>query len=181
LTRKRQAAKLGGVRTSSYLFTIFCSFWSSFEGLEFCQAWEVILYGLEAINAANGWAMAIYGVLIVMIGLFVLSTVIAQFPKGVALLEKHRKKRMQSKAQLESEQMADKVKPEAPRHILSDIEEIANLYGPVVKLLGDSFELRDLYKASEESDLPHPHLSIRTLREAGILVPTEEGGYGWNR
>ena len=58
---------------------------------------EVSLYGLEAISAANGWAMALFGILIVLTGLWVLSTVIAQFPKGVAWLEKHGEERKQKK------------------------------------------------------------------------------------
>jgi hypothetical protein len=41
------------------------------------------LYGIEAIEAANGWAMAIAGALIVMAGLAILSLVISQLHKLV--------------------------------------------------------------------------------------------------
>ncbi len=46
------------------------------------------MYGLEAINAYNGWAMAITGPLIVMGGLSILSIIISQLHKVVALFDK---------------------------------------------------------------------------------------------
>jgi len=46
------------------------------------------LYGLEAINANNGWAMAIIGPLIVMSGLTILSIIISQLHKLAAILDK---------------------------------------------------------------------------------------------
>jgi len=46
------------------------------------------LYGLEAISAQNGWAMAVAGALIVISGLTVLSLVISQLHKIAAFLEK---------------------------------------------------------------------------------------------
>ena len=55
------------------------------------------MYGLEAISAQNGWAMAIAGALIVMAGLTVLSFVISQLHKIAALLEKGVEKRSEKK------------------------------------------------------------------------------------
>ena len=50
------------------------------------------LYGFDAISAHNGWAMALAGALIVLSGLAVLSFVISQLHKVVALLEKRDEK-----------------------------------------------------------------------------------------
>ena len=135
------------------------------------------MYGLEAISAANGWAMAVYGVMIVMTGLAVLATIISLFPKAVALIEKKREQRHQKKAP----KGADASEPKEPRHNLDDIDQIASLYDPVVKQLGEAFELRDLYAACIEKNFPHPYLTIRALRESGVLVPRDDGGYGWSR
>jgi len=49
------------------------------------------LYGLEAISANNGWAMAITGPLIVMSGLTILSIIISQLHKIVAMFDKKSK------------------------------------------------------------------------------------------
>lgn len=44
------------------------------------------MYGLEAINAHNGWSMAVVGPLIVMSGLTILAIIISQLHKLVALM-----------------------------------------------------------------------------------------------
>ena len=49
------------------------------------------MYGIQAINAHNGWAMALAGALIVMSGLSVLSFIISQLHKVLALLENRKK------------------------------------------------------------------------------------------
>ncbi|WP_300459313.1 OadG family protein [Desulfobacula sp.] len=46
------------------------------------------MYGLEAINAYNGWAMAITGPLIVISGLAILSIIISQLHKIIAIFDK---------------------------------------------------------------------------------------------
>ena len=139
------------------------------------------MYGLEAINAANGWAMAIFGILIVMTGLSVLSTVIAQFPKIIALMERHGENREQKKKLLKAARVEEKPTVTSSEHSLTNIEQTASLYDPVVEDLGESFKLRDLYEACKENDFPHPHLTIATLRAAKILVPKGGGVFGWNR
>ena len=49
------------------------------------------MYGIQAINAHNGWSMAIAGALIVMSGLSILSLIISQLHKGLALMENRHK------------------------------------------------------------------------------------------
>ena len=44
-----------------------------------------VLYGLEAINAHNGWAISVVGVTIVFTGLVSLSVLISQLHKLVSL------------------------------------------------------------------------------------------------
>ena len=47
------------------------------------------MYGIEAISAANGWAMACVGALIVFLGLSMLSFAIAQIHKLMPFFECH--------------------------------------------------------------------------------------------
>jgi Na+-transporting methylmalonyl-CoA/oxaloacetate decarboxylase gamma subunit len=131
------------------------------------------LYGLQAISAQNGWAMAVTGALIVMTGLSVLSLAISQLYKLVALFEKKEKK---------AEKASDK-KPEnqiKPLDFpLADLRLAADQYKPLTSKLGESFELGVLFKLFQECNLPHPHLTIRSFRESGILVPIGEGRFSW--
>ena len=131
------------------------------------------MYGIEAINHYNGWAMALAGALIVMSGLSVLTFIISQLHKVVALIEKRGQKAQQQEA------------PEAiPVDIVAqrsplDIEALTTYYLPLADELGSSFELSRFYALARENDLPHVHLTIRSLRDAGVLVPVGDGVFKW--
>ncbi len=131
------------------------------------------MYGLEAIAKANGWLMAITGASIVMTGLIVLSFVISQLPKLVAYMEK----RKEEKELLKMRRIMEAKKSD--RSSL-DIEELVSSYKPMVEELGESFELGELHSLCQDNNMPHAHLSIRSLREAGMLIPQGEGIFTWN-
>jgi len=133
------------------------------------------LNGFEAINQANGWSIAFLGAGIVFSGLVVLSTAISQLKKIIAFLE--------------SKLMNGNVIPPSTRPKLSkkiirlpavwpnDIREAAKLYTPLFEQLGSSFQLADLYRLSGEHNYPHPHLTIKHMREAEIIIPTGDGSF----
>lgn len=133
-----------------------------------------MVFSFANISANNGWAMALAGALIVMTGLTVLSFVISQLHKLVELIEK----RGQSKTPTIT-------KPESPVEKVPesngppDIHTTAELYRAAAKELGKEFQLNKLYEIAAREQLPHPHLSIRGLREAGILVPVGDGAFTW--
>jgi hypothetical protein len=132
------------------------------------------MYGLEAIKAYNGWAMAFAGTCIVLSGLAVLSFIISQFPKFVGLFEK-------------KEKVAPVLHPEPePTPVLNiasespvDLENAADLYGPLIKTLGEEFRMEDLHALFREQNLPHPHITIRNFWNAGLLRQTETGAFLW--
>lgn len=133
------------------------------------------MYGLEAISAQNGWSMAVAGALIVMSGLAVLSLVISQLHKIAAFLEKGVEKRSETK-------QAAKTAPKETVVLKSpafDIDEAQARLKPLVAELGESFELTNLYELAERGELPHVHLSIRSLRESGVIVPAGDGRFVW--
>lgn len=133
------------------------------------------MYGLEAISAQNGWAMAIVGALIVMAGLAVLSLVISQLHKIAAFLEKRVEKRSEKK-QAVIITPKEAVVPKPPAF---DIDEAQARLKPLVAELGESFELTNLYELANSGELPHVHLSIRSLRESGVIVPAGDGRFVW--
>lgn len=133
------------------------------------------MYGLEAITAQNGWAMAVAGSLIVMAGLTVLSFVISQLHKIAALLEKGAEKRSEKK-------QAAKFAPQeavAPKPPGFDRDEAKAGLKPLAAELGEPFELANLYELANSGELPHVHLSIRSLRESGVIVSAGEGRFVW--
>ena len=136
------------------------------------------MYGIQAITANNGWAMAIIGATIVFCGLAFLATVIYQFPKLFLFLDWLHGKRIKRKQQ-------KKVPPpslgDAPHFVSSHIEEVARLYKPLIEQLPAQFSLANVYALSTEYDYPHPYISVSQLRNANILVPTGENDlFQWN-
>lgn len=129
--------------------------------------------GLDAISAQNGWAMAGIGALIVMIGLAILSFTISQLHKIIAIIERRPKDPVRN----DETPQADLA--EAETDLLNDIHSAARIYRPLTAELGDHFELSMLYQILIREDLPHPHLTVRSLREGGFLVPMGEGLYCW--
>jgi len=136
------------------------------------------LYGLEAINAQNGWSMALVGITIVFTGLVALSFAISQLKKLIELWENRDK--LTGKNGMVNENVGTEG-IELPDHWPEDIHEAAGLYEPLFKKLGDPFPLADLYKLSEENNYPHPHLTIKRLRDAQILIQVGDGNFTRNQ
>jgi len=132
------------------------------------------LYGLEAISAYNGWAMAITGPLIVMSGLIILSIIISQLHKLVAIFDKKAKQSTEPVVKSKDEISVPKILP-------NDISETAKIYQMLIDKLEQPFELSDLYQVAEQNNFPHPILTVSRLRGAGILISEGEGLFIWNR
>jgi len=131
------------------------------------------LTGLQAITAQNGWAMAITGALIVMAGLAAQSFIISQLHRIITLFERRPKDSAQRMASPATGLAA------AEADLLNDVAAAARIYQPLTAELGDQFELSMLYQVFTRENLPHPHLTIRSLRECGFLVPIGEGLFCW--
>ena len=130
------------------------------------------MYGLEAIQHANGWAMAVAGAGIVLCGLVVLSLLISMIPNLTGFLEKPKPKVTTEEPPPESEIVI-------PEKLLDDIRGLSSIYIALTEDLGKVFSLVDLHQMARKMGLPHPHLSIRRFREAGLLIPMGEGNFSW--
>ncbi len=131
--------------------------------------------GLEAINAANGWAMSLAGITIVLSGLAVLSTIISQLHKIVGWMEKSEDAPAEEKKAVSDIQRALAL----PEHMPDDIGAVADIYKSLTDGLAPPFELSRLFAVVAEHNLPHVHLSVRALRDAGHLVSDGEGRFSW--
>ncbi len=138
------------------------------------------MYGFEAITHYNGWAMALAGSLIVFSGLVVLTTVISQLHK-VLLFFENGVASLNNKKSSTPARTTDTKNAEAETLQDLDINQIISLYRPLADKLGESFELTQLYETSQSKGLPHPHLSIKELRQSAALLPLGDGIFYWNQ
>ena len=136
------------------------------------------MYGIEAINANNGWAISIVGVTIVFTGLVVLSLVISQLHKVVDLYENPDKIK---------EWFAPKPAPEpepAPAESLPALseaqKEAVRQYEMLIQTLDEHFALPRLLHLAESRGIETPHENLNFLLTAGIVFPDSEGYFCWD-
>ena len=136
------------------------------------------LFSLQRITAENGWSMAALGILIDLTGLAVLSFIISRVPKFVGQIEKG------SAFLRKEDRHEDREEPAftPTEHQLSsqDIRQIALNYKAGAAKLEEPFQLAELYRLSEDNGLPHPHLTIKALREENLLITEGNGLFRWN-
>ena len=128
------------------------------------------MIGLDAIAHHNGWTVAVTGACIVFSGLATLSLVISQLHKIVALLDRPAK--VQVEVVVEEQRVVPEP-PDCPNDILLAIKH----YQPLIEELPPEFELTELYILAKKYHLPHSHLSIRCLRDAGKLEFLGDGHF----
>ncbi|MGB5746106.1 MAG: OadG family protein [Desulfobacterales bacterium] len=139
------------------------------------------MFGIDNITNNNGWAMAAVGATTVFLGLVVLSFVISQIHKILEFWENRGKNRNEN---LKMARKEDSPKDEAPAHQelrLPTAAELCSIYRPLVEQLKEPFQLIQLFEKTKEMDLPHPHLSIKCLQEADVLVAQGDGTFIWDK
>ena len=124
--------------------------------------------------------MAVVGASIVFLGLVVLSFVISQVHKILKLWEQRDELLNRHKKQAQIEE-AKPIKAPVPieRHLPS-VSDLTSIYRPLVEQLKQPFDLTQLFEISKKMDLPHPHLSLKYLQQAGVLVPQGDGTFTWD-
>ena len=131
------------------------------------------MYGLAAIQQANGWAMAGAGACIVLVGLAVLSFLISMIPRFTGIFEE------KAQPPVKKSETSTKPKMIVPDKLPEDLDAASTIYIALTEDLGEGFDLIDLHRKSKEIGLPHPHLSINRFRDAGILVSLGDGRFSW--
>ena len=131
------------------------------------------MYGLAAIQQANGWAMAGAGAAIVLSGLAMLAFLISLIPRLTGLFE--------AKEPIKTVPPPVEAQPRmiVPEKLPDDIRAASTIYMALTEELGKEFTLVDLHRKSKDIGLPHPHLSINRFRDAGILIAAGEGRFSW--
>ena len=139
------------------------------------------MFGFENITANNGWAMAVVGATTVFLGLVILSFVISQIHKILKLWERKDEFFNRHKKQAQIEEPKPTKAPVSRQRRLPTEKELTSIYRPLVEQLKQPFDLLQLFDISNKMDLAHPHLSIKYLQEAGVLVPQGDGTFTWDK
>ena len=135
------------------------------------------MQGLAAITAQNGWAMAATGACIVIVGLSVLSFIISQLHRIINFFEKSEKS-VPAPAPEEKKPL-EKDPGRFEFDVFSDLKSTARHLVVITEPLGETFKLAELYKAMASANLPHPHITVRELKDAGYLAAADEGSFSW--
>ena len=139
------------------------------------------MYGFENIAANNGWAIAVIGASIVFAGLVVLSFVISQIHKILELWEKRGGSEKQQKDESPPSESPKLKGPVYKVPQLPTVNDLISIYRPLAEQLNEPFELPQLFEISNKMDLAHPHLSIKQLWDADVLIAQGDGTFTWNK
>lgn len=141
------------------------------------------MYGLEAINANNGWAISVVGITIVFTGLVSLALVISQLHKVLALWEDPSKIKALFKAKQPKEQPE-----EHPQEDISDLvvfkesqKEVAKQFALLVRTMEDHFSLSRLLYLARISGLEDPYSNLNILLKTKIIIPDGAGFFTWDK
>jgi hypothetical protein len=138
------------------------------------------VFGLENITNHNGWAIAAAGASIVFSGLVVLSFVISQIHRLLQLWENRQRVISRFKQKPAAVEPRETVEMEYGEQRLPSVEKLVEAYKPLIEKLEEPFKLSQVFEIANKNDMPHPHLSIQRLQEAGKLVAQGDGTFTWN-
>jgi Na+-transporting methylmalonyl-CoA/oxaloacetate decarboxylase gamma subunit len=133
------------------------------------------LYGLEAIQANNGWAISVVGVSIVFTGLVLLSLVISQLYKVLNLWENPGKLNVFKKKKIQEST------PVNVQVLTAAQKESARQFKLLSSILEDDFSLPRLLKLAVTSGIENPYNSLSHLVKNQLIVPNGDGYYHWNQ
>jgi len=145
------------------------------------------LYGLEAINANNGWAISVVGVTIVFSGLVGLSFVISQLHKVLAFWEDPSKIKALFKAKQSEELPEDENTTPAsdqmssPEGFTESQKETAKQFFLLARTMEDHFSLSNLLHLAGVSGLKDPCSNLNNLLNLKIILPDGSGFFTWDK
>ncbi len=137
------------------------------------------MYGIEAINANNGWAISVVGISIVFSGLVVLSIVISQLYKCLDFYENPGKFK---------KWFSRKNKQDKPLEtgltllvLTEEQKEISKQFALLVNTLEDHFSLSRLLGLARVSGVKNVHSNLNILLKSDIVFPDKEGFFCWDQ
>lgn len=152
------------------------------------------MYGLQAINAANGWSVTIAGISIVFTGLLVLAAVMAKMEKLLTLWDRKGELFRLGKGKAEVKTVPEPAVPgeyvksaatESAAVVLSHEQmEAATAFQLITNRLGEPFSLTQLLEKAALHGVSHPHRHLETFLQLHLIVEGEDdqrGFYRWRK
>ena len=137
------------------------------------------MYGIEAINAHNGWAISAVGITIVFTGLVLLSLVISQFYKVLDLYENPQKIKGWFTRETPSKGPLETTPPELV--LTEEQKEITRQFALLARTMEDHFSLPRLLHLAQISGIKNPHSNLNLLLKSAIIFPDNEGFFCWDQ
>lgn len=138
------------------------------------------MYGLEAINANNGWAISAVGITIVFSGLVSLSLVISQLHKVLALYEDPSKLKALFQGKKKENQPEEDTEEAIDIVLTQSEKETFKQFALLVRTMEDNFSLPRLLHLAKISGVKDPYTNLNTLLKIKIIVPVSDGFFTWN-
>ena len=138
------------------------------------------MYGFNAINANNGWEMALLGICIVFTGLVLLSFAISQLHKILDFWENKSSYIQLLKDRFNKEKI---VKEETAPDIITDsTRESARQFNILIKNMDEKiFPLPKLIKIAKSMGLMRPHFYLNQMLKIKLIIPEGNGFYYWEK
>lgn len=136
------------------------------------------MYGIAAINAHNGWSIALIGATIVFLGLVFLSLAISRLHRILDMLENRDMYYRRIKQRWRPEQKEPAAGAGQPSDV--DLRELVSQYDMLTRAMDEPFSLPRLLSLAEKRGLAHPHSSVNALVQSGVMEADGTGSYRWN-
>lgn len=136
------------------------------------------LKGLEAIDWANGWEIALLGILIVFGGLGLLVIAISWQYRCLDFFERKGKKREKRKV------LQEAVSFQQPVPVLAKKEELRKSYQDYAllsKIMPEPLALPQLLEAASQRGIRRCHAAMADLLKADVLKGDGRGFYFWDQ
>ena len=140
------------------------------------------MYGLEAIKAANGWAISVVGISIVFSGLVTLSIIISQLHRVLNIWENPSAiKKIFNKKTKKPGETEKQDNPDCACKSLTQSQKIcAGQFAILARSMDRHFSLPELLHRAVISDLQDPYSILSVLLKSGIIVPDGRGFFIWD-
>ncbi len=140
------------------------------------------MYGLEAINTANGWAISVVGISIVFSGLVTLSIIISQLHRVLNIWENPSAiKKIFNKKDQKTGTSGKQARPACTCRKLTYSQKIcAKQFAILAQSMDKHFSLPELLHRAVISDLKDPYSILNILLKSGIIVPDGRGFFTWD-
>ena len=135
------------------------------------------MYGLEAIAANNGWAIAFVGASIVFSGLVFLSFAISRLHKILNMWEERDMAYLRIKTLIRRRKRKAGTDAKLDEH---DPAETAGQFKMLADSLGARFSLLKLVELAEQRGLYRPHSAVNCLITSEVIEPDGKGFFLWN-